>query len=226
MSAVARCPKCTTELDVTGDVRPGEPVECPVCLTRFVPDRPPARARRARRRDDGDDSDDEDEDLDRPRRRRRHRYEDDPLTPEEAEDRLRGPATWLQITGWGGAALNFLGGIGVAGLGVTLVRNGPPNPQSEEDAIVMIVVGVLGAVFGTPYFAAIGFGAGKMKRLESWGWGMAAAILGIATIALWGPCFPTTWAGMGFGIWAVVVLGKAEVKGSFPGRDDYDEDRR
>lgn len=242
MPSVARCPNCTTELDVGDDVRRGEAVECPICLTRFVPDRPPPpppppaeerpadqdrdagddknpdRPRRSRRRGDGGDEDGDEDD--RPRRRRRRRYADDPLTREEAEDIVRGPATALQITGWAGAALNLLGGAGFAALGVVQLQNGPQNAQAQEDAVAMIVVAAMFALFGTLYFAAIGFGAGKIKRIESWGWGMTAAVLGILTVALCGLCFPTTWAGIACGIWAIVAMNKPGVKAAFPQADD------
>jgi hypothetical protein len=58
--------------------------------------------------------------------------------------------------------------------------------------------------------AAILFGALKMMRLQSYGWAMAAAILAVI------PCLsPCCCLGIPFGIWALVVLSKPEVKAAF-----------
>lgn len=214
MPFVARCPNCTTELDIGEDVAAGQAVECPICLTRFVSDHPPALARRDRG-NHYDEDEDHDDDDDRSRRRFVER-----LTYEEAIKQVLTPALGLQITGWVGALLSLFGGVGFTAFAVVAITNAPPKGPNQGEAIIWMVVALLYTVFGTLYFAAIAYGAAKMKRLESWGWGMTAAILGILTAVLCGLCLPTTWAGMAFGIWALVVLSRSEIKAAFPQGED------
>jgi flagellar motor component MotA len=69
-----------------------------------------------------------------------------------------------------------------------------------------IVSGIVGMVIGV----VILMGALKMKKLESYGFSMAAAILAML------PCIsPCCLIGLPIGIWAVVVLNKPEVKSAF-----------
>ena len=59
--------------------------------------------------------------------------------------------------------------------------------------------------------AAIIYGAVKMKRHESYGWALAAAILALI------PCFssPCCCLGIPFGVWALVVLLSTEGRRAF-----------
>lgn len=68
----------------------------------------------------------------------------------------------------------------------------------------MIIVGMIASA------AAIIFGAAKMRNLESYGLAMTASILSM--IPYLSPC---CCFGLPFGIWALVVLSKPEVKGAF-----------
>jgi hypothetical protein len=54
------------------------------------------------------------------------------------------------------------------------------------------------------------YGAMKMKKLERYGWAITASILALV------PCVsPCCLVGAPFGIWALVVLSKPEIKSAF-----------
>jgi hypothetical protein len=194
MPSVARCPGCATELDVGDDVPPGEPVECPVCLTRFVPDRPPARARP---RDE-----DEFDDDDRPRRRRR-------AVPDPAEliDEAK-QAVFLP-----GLFTVLVSGLGMmlAGLEIVLIVAAPQlmvgNPflkwWTPEALIAVRVVAIL-------WEAMIVAGAGAMMRLRSYRF--AYVVMAMRVIPFAGLC---CILGFPFGIWGLVALGRPEVRDGF-----------
>jgi hypothetical protein len=76
----------------------------------------------------------------------------------------------------------------------------------------MLIIGGIYAVPGTPYCIVMAIGGHQMKRLRGTAWGYTAAGMGIATIVLCGVCWPTTWAGVGFGIWAIVTMSRPEVR--------------
>lgn len=69
--------------------------------------------------------------------------------------------------------------------------------------------GVVGAILGIAIYATVLFGAFKMKNLESHGLAMTASILALL------PCSLCCLFGLPFGIWALVVLSKPEVKSQF-----------
>lgn len=216
--ATVRCPACAARLEL-GDEHLGREVDCGACGAVFVarPDAPPPRDEadeprpRRRRRYDEDDEDD------RPRRRRRPRY-----TRADAEAAVVKPATGLIVTGWCGAALALLVGSGLLGVGVS--QADAPKPHDRETAVLLAVYGVVGLA-GVPYFAAMAVGGHQMRRLKGAGWGYLAAILGIASIVLC-TCYPASWAGLPYGIWALVALNRPEVR-EFAGRADSarDDDR-
>ena len=70
-------------------------------------------------------------------------------------------------------------------------------------------VGVALGIIGILVNLVILLGAVKMKKLESYGLAMAASIIAMI------PCQPCCLLGLPFGIWAVVVLSKPEVKSAF-----------
>jgi len=71
-------------------------------------------------------------------------------------------------------------------------------------------IGVISGVIGLLMSAVVLLGALKMKKLESYGFAMAASIIAMV------PCVsPCCLLGLPIGIWALVVLMKPEVKSAF-----------
>lgn len=68
---------------------------------------------------------------------------------------------------------------------------------------------IIGVVIGLVIYGLVLFGAIKMKKLESYGLAMTASILALL------PCSACCLVGLPFGIWALVVLSKPEVKSAF-----------
>ena len=131
-----------------------------------------------------------------------------------AMERVKLPAIFLIIS----AALNVvLGLLGLLSPGMSeeqlaRFRETPDVP----DWVTKLAESSTGAGGYAPSIlavltgAAILFGALKMMRLQSYGWAMAAAILAVI------PCIsPCCCLGIPFGIWALVVLSKPEVKAAF-----------
>ena len=210
-----RCPACRGDVGVDpNDV--GHAVSCPLCGDVFTPqgDFPPAPPREEADRPPPPPDDrpslpriDDEADLDRPSRGRRRTRRSD---AELAEAAVRMPANGLIWTGIVCAVLSVIGGLFYAGLGLAEL-NGQNAPR--EDGWVMIALGGAATVIGVPYFLVMSAGGRQLKRLDG-GTALvyAAAVLGIATVALCGVCVPTTWAAITFGIWALVALSKPEVK--------------
>ena len=223
--ALVKCPKCRERLDLDDEYL-GQEVDCGACGAVFVaavegpskpvrreideePEPPPARRRS---RDDDDDysrparrsRDDYDEDdEDRPRRRRsRANIEDAPRI-------VAGPANGLIWTGWLSALLCAFGGLAFAAYWYTQLNN---RQMQQDDPEVMIGIGLAVAILGAPYCILMAIGGHQMKRLRGTGWGYTAGGLGIATIVFCGIICPTTWAGVGFGIWAIVTMSRPEVR--------------
>ena len=71
------------------------------------------------------------------------------------------------------------------------------------------ISGIGGRIFALVLCVLIAIGSTKMKRLESRGWAMAASIIAIT------PCTGCCILTMPFGIWALVVISKSEVKDHF-----------
>lgn len=180
-------------------------------------DRP---SRRPRARDDEEDDrprrrgrDEDDEDDDRPRRRsRRSEDDDDDFRPRRrrggrgvAADAVAGPAIGLLVTG----ILYLL--TGIYGIFNFIVSTGvPPPPQADAAFQVGYQVGRIGPAILWPLFGIlITLGGVKMKGLQSRGLAVTAAILAML------PCNPCCLLGLGMGIWAVVVLGRDDVKNAF-----------
>ena len=85
------------------------------------------------------------------------------------------------------------------------------NRYERDDAVVFIVLSFVVVILGGLHGFFLALSGYKMKQLRGTGWGYTGAALGIATIVLSHPCAPTTWAAVGFGIWAMVALSKREV---------------
>lgn len=208
-----RCPSCARALEVEDAYRDWT-VRCPHCAHEFVPEagatesRPEERRappRRRRRpdydRDEYDRYDDRDDD-----------YDDEPsgAVRERALALVAGPALWLEILSWLGA----LAAVGVCALCVVLaleMQNGN-RAANAGDEVALMVIGACTAVFGVPYSVAMGIGARKMRTLQSRGWALAAAILGITGFVLFGVCGAVH---AGIGVWALVALENPVVRAAF-----------
>ena len=130
-----------------------------------------------------------------------------PLPGGDAQSKVNAPATALIVIGWISIAVCLLAAIASCVCAVVLVASG-----RESDVIGGVLLGAGTIVLGGICMIWTGmviFGAMKMKNLQSYGLAMTAAILSICSLA----CLPTA-----FGIWALVVLLKPEVKAAFKAR--------
>jgi hypothetical protein len=95
----------------------------------------------------------------------------------------------------------------IEAFGINLPQPPPEQVEMQKKLVLPMAVGQL--VIGTIWNAFVIFGASRMKQLRSPGLAMTAAIL--ATI----PCCSFCCTSLPFGIWALVVLAKTEVKSQF-----------
>jgi hypothetical protein len=231
MAQIAYCPTCRRKLLVPDELQ-GKSVRCPTCETVFtaVTDAGSASVSPAqtevmpgseRIRADGDRSGRERSD-DEPSRQR---WEDDDDYYDGPEYAIYGrgsrraalaavsaPATSLQVVSGILVAINIiLLLVRLAGAALPLAMQGP-GPRDPNDRIAIMLQGTLGvgfSVLGIVLSILIAIGASKMKRLESRGWAMASSIIAVI------PCTGCCVLSLPFGIWALVVLGKPEVRDNF-----------
>lgn len=125
-----------------------------------------------------------------------------------ATDQVNGPAIGLIIT----AVLGFLVQLAALLINVLGVSFGAMQSRRGDAWMNMFsgTVGIASSIITMLIAGLILFGALKMKKLESYGWAITASILALA------PCIsPCCLVGLPIGIWALVVLSKAEVKSAF-----------
>lgn len=251
MAFTTRCPDCREPLDVDDEYRTWK-VRCPRCRHEFVPADADRRPARGRDRDDEPDrdrdpyplaADDRDRDRyqdDEPRPRRRYRDDDEVVA--HAMRAVAGPASWLRVIGVLGLLAGVAGCVGSVLLGMWVADNPAQakrdmGVQNEEELIVnTIVLGVCSG-FSLIFGALMTYGAIKMGRLESHGWGIAASVLAASSILYCTCCVVT---GVPLGIWGLVVLSRQDVRDGFeivaarradrdpdpePEPDRYDDDR-
>ena len=127
---------------------------------------------------------------------------------EEAARRLNGPAIGLMVTGGLGIGAALLG-IVLRLLGQTEVPPGMPPEIARALEMINGPVGYLSDLVSLAIFGLIIFGAFKMKNLQSYGLAFGISILAML------PCQCCCVLGLPFGIWALVVLNKPEVKSQF-----------
>ena len=127
-----------------------------------------------------------------------------------AAELVNGPAIGLIVTAGIGCAVQALGLVmNVLGLGMGAAGAGADGAGGAQ-MMMSGGLGVVGGLVGIGIGIVILVGALKMKKLESYGFSMAAAILAIV------PCLsPCCLIGLPIGIWALVVLNKPEVKSAF-----------
>ncbi len=130
-------------------------------------------------------------------------------TPAAAADKVNSPAIALMVTAIIGIILQAIGVLmNLLGTGVAATES--VNGEDQFAAMVGggtgIVTGIIGIIIGVIVLV----GAMKMRKLESYGFAMTASVLAMI------PCVsPCCILGLPFGIWAIVVLSKPEVKEAF-----------
>jgi hypothetical protein len=131
----------------------------------------------------------------------------------DALQQVQGPAIGLIVTAILGILYQILNII-LTALGVTMnaFQQGQAGGQEMPAWIqtmsggVGIAFGILGIVLGV----VVLLGALKMKKLENYTFSVIATVIAMV------PCIsPCCLVGLPIGIWALVVLNKPEVKGSF-----------
>jgi predicted Zn finger-like uncharacterized protein len=218
-----RCPECDATLRVP-DSLVGKAVKCPKCQTTFTAEleapeererivREPARssARRQRPPQEEDEEEplppeEEEEDEDRPRLRKRRRGR-----RADAEAAVAAPAICLIVLGGLDIFLCLLNLVlRLAGIGVA-AAGGPMGAGRGGNAemIANLAGGIIGSIIGLAFAALITMGGIKMKQLQNYGLAMTASILALL------PCGNCCCIGVFFGIWALIVLNRPEVKDAF-----------
>jgi hypothetical protein len=133
------------------------------------------------------------------------------LDPSKA---VTGPAIALIIT----AGLDLFGGLFLTFASFLSLTVGSGFHRFDDfgdaEAFEQLLSGAFGFVLflgGAAISALIVYGAIKMMQMQSWGLAMTAAILAVI------PCVssPCCVVGIPFGIWALVVLQRPEVKEAF-----------
>ena len=206
-----RCAACRGQMAIGVDDL-GHTVECPLCGEHFRAEAEGrARSRSEQRRPprEYDDQDDYENDGDYGGRRG-YRDQDKGYVLAQARAAIAWPANGLMWLGIVMLALYVLCAIGLVIAGI--VQQNSTIPYEREDGVVMIIIGLALGAFGGTHAFFMALAGYKSKQLRGTGWGYTAGAIGIATIALSHPCFPTTWIAVAFGIWALVAFNKREVK--------------
>ena len=137
-----------------------------------------------------------------------------PASGEEAARAVSAPAICLIVTAIVGM-LNSVAGIVMNLAGATFPSFGmPKDPQfAEFERFAEFFGGTMGIISGLISLAMGGlilWGALRMMKLTSYGLAVAASILAMI------PCVsPCCCLGLPFGIWALVVLSRPDVKAAF-----------
>jgi len=127
---------------------------------------------------------------------------------------VAGPAIALIVTACIGALAQVASIlINLLGIGMAGIAGSQGSHNQELPAWVNMMSGGVGIAFnilGLAMSVVVFMGAMKMKKLEAFGFAMAATIIAMV------PCVsPCCWIGLPVGIWALVVLNKPEVKSAF-----------
>ena len=126
---------------------------------------------------------------------------------------VKGPAIALMVTAGLGIAYYFFSGLLTLISGGSMFHRGlPPDIPPQLKAFLEGMRGPLAGVISLAIAALNGFvlfGAIKLLRLQNRGMAMAGAVVAML------PCQCCCVLGLPFGIWALVVLSKPEVKSAF-----------
>jgi hypothetical protein len=203
---IVQCPRCQSELDVE-DADIGHKVECPQCQAIF-----PAIIdddRGWRKRDDRPRYDEEYDPDDEYRRRNELDPRDRTRDLMRAEALIAKPANGLIWT----AGITIILGLIAAGIMAVLGMDKMNGGVAQQgDGVALLFYAFAFGIISPIYHGVMLVGAQKAKRLEGSGWPMAAAIMGISTIVLCGPCTIVSCFSTGYGIWMLVTMSKPEVK--------------
>jgi hypothetical protein len=114
------------------------------------------------------------------------------------------PANLLTLAG----LITCIGGLAtfVVGMWPLVFNDAPPGEEELEEAIVMMVLGVVVLFWG----AMVCFGASQMQELASYPWAMVGAVMGLAPLLV--------------GIFAIIMLQNPKVKAGFAEGALLDED--
>jgi len=137
-----------------------------------------------------------------------------PYSAPDAASQLQGPAIGLLVVG----ILDLLGEIAglvmnMLGLGLqTLAAQNNPAVGQMPVFLLQGGIGIAVNAVGIVVCSLIVLGAVKMLKLKSYGMAMASAVMVMLPCVT--PCLCCV-LGIPFGIWALVVLSKPEVKAAF-----------
>lgn len=210
-----RCPSCDRGLRL-GDHLLGKRVKCPACghvfearpqeepAVEIDEDAPPPRRRQAATDYESQEGAerDRDEPIDRPRPGKKARR--------RAREAVLGPAIALMIVGGLGVPIGILNAITVFS-GQALPFGPNPQERAQDPAaaqafdVVARIVASLSIIWGV----AVLLGGIQLFRLRSRTSAMVASIFAML------PCSMCCLLGLPFGIWALVVLNRPEVKAGF-----------
>jgi len=125
----------------------------------------------------------------------------------DAATRVLGPAIGLIVT----AIINMVVMAGYFVLTLVALSVDPPPGMHGRDPAFMFGVALGCALLLLPMivYALVLFGALRMKGLRSYSLAMAGSILALL------PCSFCCWAGLPFGIWAIVTLNDPAVRAAF-----------
>ena len=130
-----------------------------------------------------------------------------------ALEKTKIPAIILMIVSGIGIAFNLVMVVmNILVMAGVMPQSQPAIADPQAQAIANATSGVIGIIFMLVCVVlnvVILLGAIKMKKGESYGLAMAAAIIAII------PCYTTCCLSIPFGIWALVVLLNDEVKQAF-----------
>ncbi len=128
---------------------------------------------------------------------------------------VKGPAIGLKVTAILGLVMVVLGLV----INVMTLNGFHIGPQQMYDPQMQKLIGTLGGslgivqnIIGGIVGVIVLLGAAKMQKLQSYQFALTASIVAMV------PCIsPCCLFGLPFGIWALVVLNKPEVKSQFGG---------
>jgi hypothetical protein len=131
------------------------------------------------------------------------------VTP--AKDQVNAPGICLIVTGAVYVLLAAVRFVGTAFMGAIAASNSNSgNPEFNRIMALSGGVNVALAVLCLLFGVLVILGGIRMRQLRNYGLCMTAAIVSMI------PCtVPCCIVGLGIGIWAIVVLSKAEVKAAF-----------
>jgi predicted Zn finger-like uncharacterized protein len=209
VAAITACPNCQRQLKVPETLL-GKTVRCPSCKATFVAqgaeeapiamiDEEPRAPAPGPGASDAQTA-----------ARRRVRVS------EAAASAVKGPAICLLVVGILAILLALLNGAyGLISPNAMQQANNPPfggNPQfgGQQPPQSFLVVFYIGAVVaGLLWGSLVTAGAISMLRLRLYGLAMTGSIVGMV------PCSMCCLFGLPFGIWALVILNRPEVKNAF-----------